>query len=397
MESMEDKIRIQKLTEVFYAIYHGKYGLQLIRQNQEYIGQAKPEDIIRITDQLIRNNIPMAPLKTAINKFLNVVYKPLMALEPPVVAPGGTLDWCLRNNTGMDDLLKSARPLIKMMNAGAATTEIIGQLNDCFGGLAKMERYYLIKENILFPLLEKSWKDHRCVKIMWSLHDDIRKEISQMKDLLSEPGFSLTMFNRLAGELFSHMKAIRFREERILFPVICRTIPEATVDALLPQCAKIGFPYYNPEIPEETGECSPDNLSIEVDLGTGILTPDQIMLIFNHLPVDITFIDEHDRVQYYSTPPDRIFTRTKAVIGRDVRNCHPPESVHKVEKILNAFRRGDRDSATFWIRMGEETVLIQYFACRDRQGTYKGVVEVSQVITSIQSLTGERRILDWKE
>jgi DUF438 domain-containing protein len=394
---MEDKSRIQKLTEVFYAIYHGRYGLQLIRQNQEYIGLTEPEDIIRITDQLIRNNIPMAPLKTAINKFLNVVYKPLMALEQPAVAPGGVLDWCFRNNTGMGDLLKSARPLIKMINAGAATAEITGQLKDCFGGLAKMERYYQIKENILFPLLEKSWKDHRCVKIMWSFHDDIRNEISQMMDLLNEPGFSLSAFNRLAGELFSHLNAIRFREERILFPVICKTIPEATVNALLPQCAKIGFPYYNPEIPEETGECSPDSLPGESDLGTGVLTHDQIRLIFNHLPVDITFIDEHDRVRYFSTPPDRIFTRTKAVIGRDVRNCHPPESVHTVEKILNAFRRGDRDSATFWIRMGEETVLIQYFACRNGQGTYKGVVEVSQVITSIQALTGERRILDWKE
>jgi DUF438 domain-containing protein len=394
---MDEKVRIQKLTEVFYAIYHGRYGLQLIRQNQEYIGQAKPEDIIRITDQLIRNNIPMAPLKTAVNKFLNVVYKPLMALEPPAVAPGGLLDWCFRNNTGMGDLLKSARPLIKMINGGAATPEITGQLKDCFGGLAKMDRYYLIKENILFPLLEKSWKDHRCVKIMWSFHDDIRKEIRQMMELLNEPGFSLTAFNRLAGELFFHMNAIRFREERILFPVICRTIPEATVDALLPHCAKIGFPYYNPEMPEETEETSTNSLAGEIDLGTGILTPEQIMLIFNHLPVDITFIDENDQVRYYSTPPDRIFTRTKAVIGRDVRNCHPPESVHKVEKILSAFRRGERDSATFWIRMGEETVLIQYFACRDGQGHYKGVAEVSQVITSIQSLTGERRILDWKE
>jgi hypothetical protein len=393
---MDDKIRIQKLTEVFYAIYHGRYGLQLIRQNQEYIGQVQPDDIIRIIDQLVRNGIPLTGLKTAVNRFLNVVYKPLVALEPPVVTAGGFLDWCLRNNTGMDDILKAARPLIKMVNKGTGIPEVTEQLKDCFGRLAEMDKYYVIKENILFPLLENSWKDHRCLKVMWSFHDDIRKEIRQMNELLNDPGFSLSGFNRLAGEIFFHMNAIRFREERILFPVICRTIPGEAVNALLPQCAGIGFPYYNPEFPrenEETGQGSPAD---EVDLKTGILTPEQIMLIFNHLPVDITFIDEHDRVSFFSTPPDRIFPRTKAVIGRDVRNCHPPESVGIVERILDSFRRGDRDSATFWIRKGEETVLIQYFACRDGQGNYKGVVEVSQVITAIQSLTGERRILDWK-
>jgi uncharacterized protein len=248
---------------------------------------------------------------------------------------------------------------------------------------------------VLFPLLEKRWKEHRCVKVMWSFHDDIRKNLQQINLLLGEETLDLARFNRLAGDVFFNMYAIRFREEKILFPLIQESIPEEAVNALLRECARIGFPFVQPEIPEEEG--SPETPFPEmVDLHSGKLTPEQIMLIFNNLPVDITFVDENDQVAYYSNPPDRIFIRTNAARGRDVRNCHPPESMHVVQEILDTFRKGERESATFWIDIKGEKVLIQYFACRDKEGNYKGVIEVSQVISGIQSLSGEKRLLDWK-
>jgi len=394
---MEDKLRIQKLTEVFYAIYYGRYGLQVIRQNQEFIGQVQPEDIIRITDKLVRNNLPMAALKTGISKFLNALYKPLASFDLPAPQADGLLNCCMINNAEMEVRLKSARPLIKKFNYAPDNQELRKELREIAGELEKMVNYYIIKENIIFPVLEQHWKDYRCLKVMWSIHDDIRKELQSLAAWLSEETTDITTFNRLAGDLSFHMNAIRFREERILFPVMLKTIPEEKLNTLLPQCVRIGFPYYNPEIPDMDGIQEEKANSNEVDLKTGVLSPEQIMLIFNHLPVDITFIDENDKVSYFSSPPDRIFPRSEAVIGRDVRNCHPPQSVKVVEKIVNAFRKGERDTATFWIKVKEETVLIQYFACRDAQGTYRGVIEVSQAITSMQSLTGERRLLDWKE
>jgi len=120
-------------------------------------------------------------------------------------------------------------------------------------------------------------------------------------------------------------------------------------------------------------------------------------LLFNHLPVDITFVDENDKVAYFSAPKKRIFPRTKTIIGRDVHNCHPPESVHVVEKIVDSFRNGKKDVANFWIDMKGIKVLIQYFAIRDEHGNYKGVTEVSQEISEIQNLQGEKRLLDWEE
>ena len=137
------------------------------------------------------------------------------------------------------------------------------------------------------------------------------------------------------------------------------------------------------------------NFQGEVDLKTGYLSAEQIMLVFNHLPVDITYVDENNKVKFYSTPEKRIFRRTNSIIGRDVKNCHPHESVHVVEQIVEAFRKGEKDKASFWIQLKGEFILIQYFAVRDELGNYKGVVEVSQEITEIRNIQGERRLLDW--
>ena len=161
----------------------------------------------------------------------------------------------------------------------------------------------------------------------------------------------------------------------------------------LADAAEIGFPYVQPTATttETATKTAMDN---KVDLHTGALTPEQIRLVFNHLPVDITYVDENDQVQFFSTPPHRIFTRTKAIIGREVKNCHPPQSVHVVEKIVESFRSGARSSESFWIHMGPKFILIQYFAVRDEQGVYRGVVEVSQEISEIQRLEGDKRLLD---
>ena len=131
------------------------------------------------------------------------------------------------------------------------------------------------------------------------------------------------------------------------------------------------------------------------NLGTGYLTIEQIKLIFNHLPVDVTYVDENNKVKYFSTPKKRIFPRTTAIIDREVDNCHPPESVHVVRKIIESFRNGEKDQADFWIKMKGEYILIQYFAVRDELKNYKGVIEVSQEISGIKAIDGEKRLLDW--
>lgn len=131
-------------------------------------------------------------------------------------------------------------------------------------------------------------------------------------------------------------------------------------------------------------------------LDTGALALDQINLMLCNLPVDITFVDQNDTVQYYSQTRERIFDRTRAIIGRKVQNCHPPQSVHRLQQILNDFRAGLRDTAEFWIQFQERFIHIRYFALRDATSGYRGTLEVTQDITDIRRLDGERRLLDEK-
>lgn len=125
--------------------------------------------------------------------------------------------------------------------------------------------------------------------------------------------------------------------------------------------------------------------------------PQEAFRIFNILPVDITFVDENNKVRYFSNTKERTFPRSPAVIGRQVNNCHPPDSVHVVEDIVEAFRRGEEDNAKFWIQIKGKMIFIQYFALRDNEGNYKGVLEVNQDVTEIRALEGERRLLKWNE
>lgn len=131
-----------------------------------------------------------------------------------------------------------------------------------------------------------------------------------------------------------------------------------------------------------------------LNLDTGLLSQEQINLMLTNLPVDVTFVDENDEVRYFSQGKHRIFDRSPAIIGRAVTKCHPPQSVHRVQIILDEFRSGKRDVAEFWIQVGEAFVHIRYFALRDEGGAYRGCIEVSQEVSHIRSLQGEKRLLD---
>ncbi|MEA3443672.1 MAG: PAS domain-containing protein [Bacteroidota bacterium] len=388
--------RIERLLKLFYAILEKDAPGKAIKQNQDLIDQSLPSDIITLVDLLVKSKLPIDKLKTGVNKFLNVMYTSIKEYPYTKPADNSFLDCCVKNNAVLDEKLKTLRPLIKQINKSPDDNSLKENFITDLKIILEYENYYLIKENVLFPFLEKQWEEFRCLNIMWSFHDDIRKNIKNLISVLSSDKLNTNIFNRLTGDIFFNIYAIIFREERILFPYIMETISGDGLDSLFDDSKEIGFPFYQP--PEKISKkktiekVSPSN----IDLKSGNLTAEQIILLFNHLPVDITFVDEYDKVKYFSTPKNRIFPRTNAIIGREVNNCHPPESVHVVEQIVDAFKTGTKDKASFWIQMKGEFILIQYFALRDENGNYKGVIEVSQEISEIKSLEGERRLLDWE-
>lgn len=133
----------------------------------------------------------------------------------------------------------------------------------------------------------------------------------------------------------------------------------------------------------------------KLNLDIGNLSLEQINTMLKTLPVDLTFVDDKDEVAYYSDTEDRIFPRSKGIIGRAVQNCHPPKSVHIVEDILQKFKSGEKDVAEFWIQMDGNFIMIRYFALRDEEGKYMGTLEVSQELSRLRTLEGERRLVQW--
>jgi DUF438 domain-containing protein len=131
-------------------------------------------------------------------------------------------------------------------------------------------------------------------------------------------------------------------------------------------------------------------------LPTGNVSLEQLVGIFGTLPFDLTFVDADDRVAFFTEGPDRVFARSKAIIGRKVHNCHPPKSVETVDQILSDFKAGRQSVAEFWINFQEKFVHVRYFAVRAEDGRYLGTVELTQDLSPLRALQGERRLLEYE-
>ncbi len=385
----------QELIDFSLAIINAESPADTVRKNRHLMDKITPSAVLALVDHLVQLNIPMPVLKTGVNKLLNLFHTSLKNYPGQEPGKDSFIDYLVRNNAEMDIRLKAIRPLIRKINQNKNELEVKKKLLKLFSGLEIFDAHYVIKENVLFPVLEKHWPDYRCLQVMWSFHDDIRRNRKGIINVLKKVELDLKKFNKLAGDLFFNMLTIKFREEKILFPLMQQSIPAGELRKMLDDSRDLKFPYVQPDFEVENLEKPPKMIRGEVNLGTGLLSVKQIMLLFNHLPVDITYVDEHNKVKYFSTPKHRIFPRAKGIVGRDVRNCHPPESIDIVEEIIEEFRSGRQDKASFWIKMGKVYILIQYFALRDEKNKYCGVVEVSQEISEIRKIEGEQRLLDW--
>lgn len=394
MKNRQD--RLIKLKELFFAIIEKKDAVNKVIKSKEWLTEFEPSDIIFLVHDLTKGDHDTNELKTGINKILNVLHDYIRSYPVTEIRKGGLIHACFVNNKILKEILDDIRPLVKGINKNKDDKVFASDLISKLQEFSKVDQYYLIKENVIFPFIEKHVKEIGCLGIMWSFHDDIRKNIRICIELLSSEKPDVIGFNKHIGAVFFNVLAIKFREERILFPYVIDTIGDKQLDVLFKDATEIGFPFYKPKFANHDLASERERNEGEIDLETGVLTIDQIRLLFNHLPVDITFVDENNKVRYFSNPEKRIFTRSKGIIGRDVRNCHPPESVHVVDDIIDCFKAGTKDKATFWIQMKGNFLLIQYFAVRDERGYYKGVVEVSQEINEIRKLEGEQRLLDWK-
>lgn len=269
------------------------------------------------------------------------------------------------------------------------------------------DRHYIRKENLLFSVLE-TYGFFGPSQVMWGIHNDIRKDWKTLAELVDSAQLDSSQIRQVFTRLDTAIREMVFKEEKILFPTAIERLKTQDWVHILEQEPEVGYTYIAPGIewaaslkiaakpaPEKMEPASPATISPDlIKLSTGALAQAQIDLLLRTLPVDVTFVDENDEVRYFSQTRDRIFQRSPAIIGRKVQNCHPPQSLGKVQQILNDFRSGTRDVAEFWIQMADRFVVIQYYALRDEKGDYKGTLEVSQDAAHLRLLQGEKRLLD---
>jgi PAS domain S-box-containing protein len=240
-------------------------------------------------------------------------------------------------------------------------------------------------------------------KVMWGKDNEVRdllkkaiSSVEEIKDIKDLEPYSKNSLDPLIEEVTGMI----FKEENILFPTCLEKLSANDWVEILRESEEVGYVFV--EKPKETEALVKDLKSAlleepvfednEISLPTGKLRLKELMSILNTLPVDITFVDNEDKVRYFSDNKERIFLRTKSVIGIKVQNCHPPQSLETVEEILNSFKEGKRDTVDFWINQEGKFVYIRYFAVRDEGGSYLGTLEVSQDLTEIKKLEGEKRL-----
>lgn len=285
------------------------------------------------------------------------------------------------------------------------------QLLEDINLLLDIDKHYSRKENILFPYMEKYGIDAP-PKVMWGVDDEIRREIKDIKVTLQREDLSISQLSESINSTSKKIIEMIFKEENIMLPMLLDTLTEDEWIKIAEDSDEIGYCIVSPQkkwlperkkrilldsnIPKRSTKSEKELNDIEdayVNLDTGILKVEELKNILNILPFDITFIDKDDIVRYYSQSQERIFPRTKSVIGRSVQNCHPPASVHVVDKILNDFKSGAKSSEDFWINLKGMLIYIRYFAVRSQLGEYLGTLEVTQNIKPIQQLTGEKRLM----
>lgn len=408
------KQRRETLKQIIRDIHQNGNPHELKERFRELLSDVGATEIAALEQELIQEGMPETEIKSLCDVHVSV-FKDSLDNQPKSQEQGGhPIHTFRKENQAVGRVVQAIRSLLEQIQHMPPDTKFEDKLEEWHSlhkQLMEIEKHYSRKENILFAYLEKHGVSGP-PKVMWAIQDDIRAQLKQVAQVLSNPQVKhadLTeVIEKTALPVLQAIEDLIYKEENIMFPMSMETLTEGEWAAVAEQSGEIGYTLVKPDFgwipsvppeppvdpgafPQDTklGNDGPQSL---IPFPTGALTPEQISLIFNHLPVDITFVDEKDNVRYFSYGKERIFQRSKAIIGRKVSDCHPPDSVHIVTKIVGDFKSGKRDSAQFWIHMDGKFVLIQYFALHDQDGTYRGVIEVTQDIQEIQNLQGDKRI-----
>jgi len=393
--------RQKMMKEVIKELHEGKTVEEVREKFAKVIEGVSAKEISMMEVELVKEGLPIEEIQKLCDVHAAVFKGSIEEIHYPEEVPGHPIHTMRLENEAIEKHIKETmEPNIAKFKEDDSKENIYHLISD-INLLWDIDKHYSRKENLIFPYLEK-YGITAPPKVMWGVDDEIRAKIKDVK-------LSLSSYKGNKDEIIDKLEDVQdqiiemiFKEDSILFPMSLDTLTEDEWFLIYSESYEIGYSIISPDkkwkrakenLEEKAKEDNEKTDEGYIKFDTGYLTTEEISNIFNAIPGEITFTDKNNLVKYFSKGDERIFARTKAVIGRSVENCHPPASVHVVDKIVDDFRTGKKDSEDFWIKMGDKYLLIRFFAVRNKEGEYLGTLEFAQNIAPMLELSGEKRLL----
>ena len=396
--------RQKVLRELITELHNGK-GVEEVKPRFEKLIQGiSAKEISEMEQALIMDGMPVEEIQKLCDVHAAVfkgsieeIHRP----QKPEEIPGHPIHTFQLENRELEKLVNRIIPFLEKVQITDNKEDIVA-LREEINQLWEIDKHYSRKENLLFPFMEQ-YGITAPPKVMWGVDDEIRVSIKELRKHFSTDLILNDEVIDKIKQVCNRVNEMIFKEENILFPMVLETLSEDEWVQISDASDEIGYTLIEPK-----GTWKPVKIDIKekaleqeeqvinqgyITLDAGILTPEEINAMLNTLPLDITFVDKDGAVKYFTQGKERIFARPKTILGRQVQNCHPPASMHIVEKIVEDLTSGKKDHEDFWIKMNDKFVYIRYYAVRNEQGEYLGTMEVTQDIKPIQEISGEKRLL----
>ena len=406
IDNSEQKRR--RLKELILKLHHGENPDLVKTELKQALGQIPYEDVVRVEQELVAGGLPQEEIVKLCDVHTAVLEGSIDQSGAKHARPGHPVHTFKEENRALERQMAELEDFYGKITAGTTAEkgrDLYYALVSRFNKLMDVDKHYQRKENLVFPFLEK----HGITAppaVMWAKHDETRAILKKSLAVLRTGLENQTEVRFLLPELQAAGQSIRdmiTKEDNILFPLCLDTLTEEEWYEVYRQSPEIGFCLYDPkdewrpsgDVSGRKPEGAPEPGGDRIILPTGSLSVVELISLLNTIPLDITYVDADDTVRFFTQGKDRIFTRSRAIIGRRVQQCHPPASVPTVQKILDDFRSGKQDRASFWIDRTGRFILIEYYALRDASGGYLGTIEVSEDLTDKKKLSGEQRLLSY--
>jgi DUF438 domain-containing protein len=399
--------RKELLKHMILQLHDGTAPEAVKKQLIKLLGKVPYNDVVEVEQELISEGLPQEEVLKLCDIHSAALDGVLDHTEAKTAPPGHPVHTFKEENRALRKEIQALERLYKEVKNAESEDQLntlFDEIHQYFNALMDVEKHYLRKENLLFPFLEKHGVTGPPT-VMWGKHDETRELLKgAIEALRAVDEISVdeakTVIDLVLNPASQAVDDMIGKEEEILFPMSLDTLSDEEWLQIDRQSIEYGFCLYDPKVkwrPEgvELEEITSEEIG-KIQLPSGSFNVDELTAILNTIPFDMTFVDKDDRVKYFTQGRERIFARSRAILGRNVRQCHPPSSVHVIEKILDDFKSGKEDHTAFWITLEDRFIHIEYFALRSEEGEYLGTLEVSQDLTDKRKLEGEQRLLQYK-